>query len=73
MRGNPSGVNLNNMGRGNANISSYLNNEITRQEREMKPYHKDFYKNNIVKFAFGRLTFIVGGLLILALVYLFLI
>lgn len=71
MKGHPSGINLNHIGRESASITAYLNNEITRQEREMNPYHKDFYKNNIVKLAFGNLTFIVGGLLILAFVLIF--
>lgn len=71
MKGRPSGINLNNVGRENASITAYLNNEITRQEREMHPYHKDFYKNNIVKFAFGNLTFIIGGLLLLAFVFIY--
>ncbi|NLK27651.1 MAG: hypothetical protein GX306_04820 [Clostridiales bacterium] len=68
MKGRPSGINLNGFGQSNANINSYLNNEILRQEREMDPYHKNFHKNNIVKFAFGNLTFIIGGIFILALV-----
>ncbi len=61
MKGNPSGININGMGRGDANVTAYLNNEITRQEREMNPYYKHFFRNNIVSFAFSSLTFILGG------------
>lgn len=66
MKGNPSGISISGMGTNNANITSYLNNEILRQEREMNPYYKDFFKNNVVKFAFGNVTLILGGIFIFA-------
>ncbi|MBE5966425.1 MAG: hypothetical protein E7255_05590 [Lachnospiraceae bacterium] len=71
MRGNPSGMNINGIGQDNANMISYLSNEVTRQERERNPYNKDFHRNNIVSFVFGGLTLIVGGLLLLGVVIVF--
>jgi len=44
MKGNPSGLNINGIGHDNANITSFFSNEVTRQEREYKPYYKDFIK-----------------------------
>ncbi|MBH1940832.1 hypothetical protein I5677_08020 [Mobilitalea sibirica] len=66
MKGNPSGSNINGMGMSNEKAISYQNLEVTRLEREINPYHKDYYKNNVVRFAFGKLTFIIGGVMIMA-------
>ena len=67
MKGNPSGLNINGIGHDNANINSFLSNEVTRQEREYKPYYKDFIKNNVVEFAFTNITLILGGIFLLIL------
>jgi cytochrome c biogenesis protein CcdA len=65
MKGNPSGISISRIGNNDASLTSYLNNEITRQERELNPYHKDFLNNNIVEFSYNNITVIFGGLLIL--------
>lgn len=62
MKGNPSGINLNGIGQSNENGISFQNLEVTRLEREAKPYYKDYFNNNVVKFAFSNLTFILGGI-----------
>ncbi|NLZ82863.1 MAG: hypothetical protein GX915_04270 [Clostridiales bacterium] len=69
MKGNPSGISISGIGRQDHSIHSYIDNEITRQERENRPYHKGFSKNNITEFAFANVTFILGGILILILSY----
>jgi ABC-type multidrug transport system fused ATPase/permease subunit len=65
MKGNPSGTSFSGIGQKNVNAISNLDLEITRMEREIKPYHKDYYKNNVVEFAFDNLTFLLGGVLII--------
>lgn len=72
MKGNPSGASISRMGSTDANLSSYLNNEIVRQEREINPYHKAFLKNNVVEFAFSNLSFILGGIFIILFCLIFL-
>ncbi|MGB4660543.1 MAG: hypothetical protein WBI07_15310 [Mobilitalea sp.] len=42
MKGNPSGSSINSIGNKNTNAISYFDLEVTRQERERNPYHKDF-------------------------------
>lgn len=64
MKGNPSGMGFGRIGSDNVNITTYLDNEITSQDRETNPYHKDFLKNNMVEFSHSSLTFILGGILI---------
>lgn len=66
MKGSPSGISISGMGNNDATITSYMNNEFTRQEREINPYHKDYFKNNVVKFSYSNLTFILGGSFIIA-------
>ena len=65
MKGNPSGISISRIGNNDASMTSYLNNEITRQEREINSYHKDYFKNNVVEFAFSNLAFILGGIFII--------
>lgn len=65
MKGNPSGADISRAGQKDFLNTSYYNFEITRQERENKPFHKEFLNNNIVEFAFGRLTLIFGGISLL--------
>jgi ABC-type multidrug transport system fused ATPase/permease subunit len=65
MKGNPSGTSFSGIGQKNVNAISNLDLEVTRMEREINPYHKDYYKNNVVEFAFGNLTFLLGGVLII--------
>jgi len=69
MKGNPSGISISGTGRQDHSIHSYIDNEITRQERENRPYHKEFFKNNVTEFVFANVTFILGGILILILSY----
>lgn len=66
MKGNPSGVDFSGIGQSNENGISFSNLETTRLERENNPYYKDYFKNNIVKFAFGNLAILLGGILIIA-------
>ncbi len=66
MKGNPSGINLNGMGSKNAQGISYLNQEVTRLERETQPYHKGYLKNNIIQFRSYHAVIIVSGLLMIA-------
>ncbi|MHB8132306.1 MAG: hypothetical protein ACYDEX_25415 [Mobilitalea sp.] len=66
MKGNPSGISISGMGSNDATITSYMNNEFTRQEREINPYHKDYFNNNLVKFSYSNLTFIFGGIFIIS-------
>jgi hypothetical protein len=65
MKGNPSGTSFSGIGQKNVNAISNLDLEVTRMEREINPYHKDYYKNNIVEFAFGNLTVLLGGVLLI--------
>lgn len=67
MKGNPSGMNLNGIGQSDDNALSYLNYEVTRQDRESNPNYKDYFKSNVVVFAFSNLTFILGGIFIIIL------
>ena len=66
MKGSPSGTNFNGIGSENAQGISYLNLEATRLERETKPYHKEYFKNNILHFSFYNIVFILSGLLLIA-------
>lgn len=66
MKGNPSGISISGMGSNDATITSYMNNEFTRQEREINPYYKDYFKNNLVRFSYSNLTFILGGIFIIS-------
>ena len=72
MKGNPSGTNFNGIGNSNVNAISFRDLEVTRMERESKPYYKDFLRNNVVEFAFGNLTFILGGIFMIVFCILFL-
>lgn len=65
MKGNPSGTSFSGIGQKNVTAISNLDLEVTRMEREINPYHKDFYKNNIVEFAFSNLTVLFGGVLLI--------
>jgi cell division septal protein FtsQ len=65
MKGNPSGTSFSGIGQKNVNAISNLDLEVTRMEREINPYHKDYYKNNIVEFAFSNLTVLLGGVLLI--------
>lgn len=72
LSGNPSGISINGIGQSNENGVSYINLETTRVEREMNPYYKNYFRNNMVKFAFSNLTFIIGGIFIIAFSIIFL-
>jgi hypothetical protein len=67
MKGNPSGISFGSLGRKNENAINFYNLEVTRREREIKPYYKDFLKNNVVQFAFSNLTLLLSGALLVAL------
>ena len=64
MKGNPSGVNISNFGTNSANMTSFLDNEVTSLERKNNPYNKDYFRNNVIEMAFGNLVFLIGGSLI---------
>lgn len=66
MKGSPSGSNINGVGNENPQGISYLNSEVTRIEREIKPYHKDYFQKHINHFTFKNLVFILSGLLMIA-------
>ncbi len=65
MKGNPSGANFNAVGQNDAQFIAYQNNEVTRVEREITNYHKNFLKNSIVEFRFSGLTMILCGAFII--------
>ena len=71
MKGNPSGVGLSSWGMKNANAINYVNLETTVIERESTDYHKNFRKNAVVEYAFGRMTLIFAGVLLAAIGILF--
>jgi hypothetical protein len=64
MKGNPSGISISRFGSNSANMTSYLDNEITGLERKINPYDKDYFRNNVVELVFGNLVFLLGGILI---------
>lgn len=71
MKGNPSGVGTSGWGIKNANAVNYVNLETTVMEREITDYYKNFRKNAIVEYAFGRMTLILAGVILAAIGILF--
>lgn len=67
LKGNPSGLSVGSIGQNNTAQVSFQNLEVTRLEREINPYHKNFSKNNIVTFGLINITIILSGILILIL------
>lgn len=65
MKGSPNGMSISRIGSNDENLSSYLNNEITSQDRQSNPYYKNYFKNNIVTVSLSNLTFIISGVLLL--------
>ena len=65
MKGSPNGMSISKIGSKDENITSYLNNEITSQDRRTNPYYKDYFRNNIVTVSISNLTFLISGALIL--------
>ncbi len=61
LKGNPSGINISNIGSENSAQTSFVDNEITAVDRNSRPYQNGFFKNNIVEFGFGNITILLGG------------
>ncbi len=66
MKGSPSGSNLSGIGSKNAQGISFMNSEVTRMEREINPYHKNYFQNHINHFNFYNLVLLLSGLLMIA-------
>jgi hypothetical protein len=66
MKGSPSGNSISSIGNKNTNAISYFDLEVTRQERESNPYHKDFMQNNIIEFSHLSLIFLLAGIFMIA-------
>lgn len=65
MEGNPSGINITDSGRHGSEYLSYMNLEVTRMERNLTNYFKNFMNHSIVEIASSSLTIVLGGVFIL--------
>jgi hypothetical protein len=67
MKGNPSGASLQGYGQQNANQISFYNLEVTRTEREITGYYKNFLKNATLEMSMVSISFILGGIFMILL------
>jgi hypothetical protein len=72
MKGNPSGLGLSSWGAKSSPQINFWNLEATVQERESTDYYNNFRNHSVVEFLFGRVTFILGGIFLVAISILFL-
>jgi hypothetical protein len=72
-KSNHSIINLQGTGQRNANLISYQDLEVTRQEQELERestnYYKNFFRYKVVKSVFRNLTFIFAGIITLIFSY----
>lgn len=67
MKGNPSGGSISALGSLYGQYSAAWNLEVTRVERETTNYYRDFIKHSVVQLAFGNITIILSGILMIIL------
>jgi hypothetical protein len=67
MKGSPSCISLQGLGQRYAQYSSNENLEVTKIERKTTDYNKNPLIHSILELAFGGLTMIIGGFLIIIL------
>lgn len=67
MKGNPSGGSLTGMGMLYGQYSAAWNLEVTRVERDSTNYYRDFLKHSVVELAFGNITIILSGIMMIVL------
>ena len=71
MKGNPSIAGLKGLDVRDATVVNRMNLETTVMERDVTNYYKNFRKQAVVEYGFGRMTLIFGGVILAAIGILF--
>ncbi len=71
MKGNPSIAGLKGLDVRDATVVNRMNLETTVMERDITNYYKNFRKQAVVEYGFGRMTLIFGGVILAAIGILF--
>lgn len=67
MKGNPSGISLQALGRKDAQYISNENLEAAKMERASTNYYKNFLKHSIIEFTHSSLVLVIGGIFLILL------